>query len=122
MVTKPLLVAISLMLVLSAACSSNSHTLAGAQSALPLVRSAGAPGSQHISHVIVIIQENRSFEDFFAGYPGANAPTSGCAIPQSGSRPRQARLIEFPPRRLGVWLSGRRRYRSPSPKHVPRQS
>ncbi len=34
---------------------------------------------QYISHVVVIIQENRSFENFFAGYPGANAPLSGCA-------------------------------------------
>jgi phospholipase C len=30
---------------------------------------------------VVIIQENRSFDDFFAGYPGANAPMSGCGIP-----------------------------------------
>ena len=34
-----------------------------------------------LSHVIVIIQENRSFENFFAGYPGANAPLEGCAVP-----------------------------------------
>ncbi|MGC1380657.1 MAG: alkaline phosphatase family protein [Candidatus Baltobacteraceae bacterium] len=34
--------------------------------------------SRYISHVVVIIQENRSFESFFAGYPGANAPTIGC--------------------------------------------
>lgn len=49
------------------------------------MRSAGDPASRHISHVIVIIQENRSFENFFAGYPGANAPMSGCAIPQGTS-------------------------------------
>ncbi|MBV8725046.1 MAG: hypothetical protein JO351_04260 [Candidatus Eremiobacteraeota bacterium] len=35
------------------------------------------PASQYISHVIVIIQENRSFENFFAGYPGADAPMYG---------------------------------------------
>jgi phospholipase C len=46
---------------------------------------AGGSASQYISHVIVIIQENRSFENFFAGYPGANAPTVGCAVPASGS-------------------------------------
>ncbi|MBV8149493.1 MAG: hypothetical protein JO092_10410, partial [Candidatus Eremiobacteraeota bacterium] len=31
----------------------------------------------YIKHVVVIIQENRSFENFFAGWPGADAPTSG---------------------------------------------
>ncbi|MBV8067316.1 MAG: hypothetical protein JO113_05010, partial [Candidatus Eremiobacteraeota bacterium] len=36
--------------------------------------------SKHLSHVVVIIQENRSFENFFAGFPGANAPTSGYAF------------------------------------------
>lgn len=39
----------------------------------------GAGPSGHISNVIVIIQENRSFENFFAGYPDANAPMYGCA-------------------------------------------
>lgn len=30
-----------------------------------------------IKHVIVIVQENRSFDNIFAGFPGANAPTFG---------------------------------------------
>ncbi|MBV8530012.1 MAG: hypothetical protein JO104_01740 [Candidatus Eremiobacteraeota bacterium] len=34
---------------------------------------------KYIKHVIVIIQENRSFENLFAGYPGANAPMYGHA-------------------------------------------
>lgn len=34
------------------------------------------------------MQENRSFEDFFAGYPGANAPMTGCASPAPGRRAR----------------------------------
>ncbi len=37
-----------------------------------------------ISNIIVIIQENRSFDDFFAGYPGANAPMTGCGVTTSG--------------------------------------
>jgi phospholipase C len=40
------------------------------------------PVSKYIKHVVVIIQENRSFDNFFAGYPGANAPTFGCAKPK----------------------------------------
>jgi phospholipase C len=46
----------------------------------------GTGPSGYISNVIVIIQENRSFENFFAGYPGANAPTYGCGLPTNGKR------------------------------------
>jgi phospholipase C len=40
---------------------------------------SGTSTSQYIKNVVVIIQENRSFENFFAGFPGANAPLSGYA-------------------------------------------
>jgi phospholipase C len=49
-----------------------------------LLPPAGGSASQYLSHVIVIVQENRSFENFFAGYPGANAPTRGCAVHAPG--------------------------------------
>ena len=39
----------------------------------------GNPVRAHVKHVVVIIQENRSFENFFAGFPGANAPMEGSA-------------------------------------------
>ena len=32
-----------------------------------------------VQHLIVVIQQARTFDDLFAGYPGADAPTSGCA-------------------------------------------
>ncbi len=35
------------------------------------------PIGTYIKHVVVIIQENRSFENFFAGWPGADAPMYG---------------------------------------------
>lgn len=38
---------------------------------------------KYVKHVVVIVQENRSFENFFAGYPGADAPTYGCGEPQN---------------------------------------
>src|ERR1700729_2226538 len=41
-------------------------------------RTTGSYGK--IKHVVVLIQENRSFENFFAGFPGANAPMYGYAI------------------------------------------
>ncbi|MBV9699301.1 MAG: hypothetical protein JO078_04165 [Candidatus Eremiobacteraeota bacterium] len=46
--------------------------------------------SRFISHVVVIIQENRSLENFFAGYPGADAPPTGCGVParSATARPR----------------------------------
>lgn len=34
-------------------------------------------GSYPITHVVVIMQENRSFDNFFRGFPGANSATAG---------------------------------------------
>jgi phospholipase C len=45
-----------------------------ASNVLPILRSSGAG---KISHVIVIIQENRSFDNLFQGYPGADTVSSG---------------------------------------------
>jgi phospholipase C len=61
-----------------AGCSPLSHP--GSQSALPSTAQPATALSPYIKHVVVIIQENRSFENFFAGFPGANAPTFGHAI------------------------------------------
>ena len=51
------------------------------QALLPVER--GASGSSPIAHVIVIIQENRSFDNFFATFPGADGATTGrvAAVP-----------------------------------------
>jgi phospholipase C len=76
-VSKLLLIPILAGLVLCAGCSSyGSSSLGGA--AAPDVL-GGDVVRRHIKHVVVIIQENRSFENFFAGYPGADAPMTGCA-------------------------------------------
>ncbi|HEX3368920.1 MAG TPA: alkaline phosphatase family protein [Candidatus Cybelea sp.] len=87
------LVAALLGLVCVTACSSNGGSPLAARSggslgALPHARPASGSIGKYISHVVVIIQENRSFENFFAGYPGANAPLSGCGIPVGNSSPR----------------------------------
>jgi phospholipase C len=34
-------------------------------------------GSTPIKHVVIVFQENRSFDNIFAGFPGADAPTFG---------------------------------------------
>src|SRR5580698_7003355 len=33
--------------------------------------------SSPIQHIVIIMQENRSFDNMFYGYPGANTATSG---------------------------------------------
>jgi phospholipase C len=89
MSAKPFLVLASLGLVLATGCSSSGSTPAVLTRALPQSGSTG----QYISHVVVIIQENRSFENFFTGYPGANAPPSGCAIPETNARSATSRRV-----------------------------
>jgi phospholipase C len=62
-----------------AGCSSSNGSTGNAAAGLPVTPAMGNPVSKYISHVVVIVQENRSFENFFAGFPGANAPLYGCA-------------------------------------------
>jgi phospholipase C len=69
----------ALVLIAPVGCSSGARQ-AAPNTLPPLVRPATSPVSSYIKHVIVIVQENRSFENFFAGYPGADAPTYGYAI------------------------------------------
>ena len=81
MVARPLLALA--FLGLAAGCSATSEPTG--QNLLPaasrwLTKPASGGVSPYIQHVVVIIQENRSFENFFAGYPGANAPTFGYAL------------------------------------------
>ena len=39
--------------------------------------SPAPPSSSPIKHVVVIMQENRSFDNFFHGFPGADSAQSG---------------------------------------------
>jgi phospholipase C len=36
-----------------------------------------SPTHQYFKHVVIVIQENRSFDNLFSGFPGADAPTFG---------------------------------------------
>ncbi len=55
----------------------------GSQSSLPYMQSAtalrtlNATGAGKITHVVYIVQENRSFDNLFQGYPGADTVSSG---------------------------------------------
>lgn len=46
------------------------------QGTAPVSLARLAPGN-YIKHVVIIVQENRSFENIFAGWPGADAPMYG---------------------------------------------
>ncbi len=48
-------------------------------------------GSSPIEHVVIIVQENRSFDNLFATFPGANGTTYGCAKPSSSLPVRTGR-------------------------------
>ncbi len=74
MQNRRLLVLASLTLVLCGCSQFASLTgvTPGAAQPTPASRSAGK-----IQHVVIIIQENRSFDNVFAGFPGADAPLSG---------------------------------------------
>ena len=38
----------------------------------------------HIKHVVIIVQENRSFDNIFSGYPGSDSATTG--VTSAGTR------------------------------------
>jgi len=60
-----------------AACASPSQSsLPYMQGAAPL-RSLSSMGAGKIKHIVYIVQENRSFDDLFQGYPGADTVSSG---------------------------------------------
>ncbi|HZY97459.1 MAG TPA: alkaline phosphatase family protein [Candidatus Cybelea sp.] len=67
-------------------CACNANSGIGSAPGLPVVSSAHAiaqtepihrAGSGKIKHVVIIVQENRSFNNLFAGYPGAKTAKYG---------------------------------------------
>ena len=67
----------------AAACAALSACAFQSRAALPapagddLTQTLGFTGTGKIRHVVYIVQENRSFNDLFMGYPGAKTATSG---------------------------------------------
>ncbi|MEO6836064.1 MAG: alkaline phosphatase family protein, partial [Candidatus Tumulicola sp.] len=69
---------------LLAGCSATSHSASpGSAPAIPFVRGADSArfpqpnGAGKIRHVVIVFQENRSFDNLFQGYPGADTVSSG---------------------------------------------
>jgi phospholipase C len=82
MAAKSLSAISALIVAVCAGCASGSSSSTAFPQAVvpgtsPTERSLA---SNYIKHVVVIIQENRSFENFFAGYPRADAPMWGYGL------------------------------------------
>ena len=79
--SKPIVAAVAATAL--AGCSAAMHQAEGGTPMLPYMREAVAlhqlagSGAGKISHVVFIIQENRSFDNLFQGYPGADTVPSG---------------------------------------------
>jgi phospholipase C len=54
-----------------AACASNGASV------VPVAAQSGKPAATPIKHVVFIVQENRSFNNLFMGYPGATTASFG---------------------------------------------
>ena len=68
---------ITAAIVFLAGCGESQPSL-GAPGTLRLPQTAGRPDTKRaIENLIVVIQEDRSFDNLFAGYPNADAPMKG---------------------------------------------
>jgi phospholipase C len=56
-------------------CNQGMPTPSVAPASRSIARAGRAPSGSPIQHVVVVIQENRTFNDFFATYPGADGTT-----------------------------------------------
>jgi phospholipase C len=91
------MVALSIAALLSgASCSSNSGASGGTGfSPVSSPPSGGGP-SNYIQHIVVIVQENRSFNDLFATFPGADGTTVGQMKSSSSSGDVPVTLAQVP--------------------------
>ncbi|MBV8116624.1 MAG: hypothetical protein JOZ01_01530, partial [Candidatus Eremiobacteraeota bacterium] len=66
----------SLSALALAACSLNAHSTGAIPYDSSGVRASGLE-VRKIQHVVIVVQENRSFDNLFAGYPGADTVSEG---------------------------------------------
>ncbi len=72
----PVAALLALALMLPACSSGNSSALPYMQSGSAL-QHLNATGAGKIQHIVFIVQENRSFDNLFQGYPGADTVSQG---------------------------------------------
>ena len=71
--------------LVAAGCSGGAGSSSGSGAMPQLSGVSRASGtSTQVQHVIIMVQENRSFDDFFATFPGAVGATSGLERQPSG--------------------------------------
>src|SRR6202011_2909830 len=58
-------------------CSGSGQGPSPMTTAAPAVMPSLPPTPPPIEHVVIVIQENRSFDNLFQGYPGADTASSG---------------------------------------------
>ena len=77
---------ILLAVAAAAAAGCGGNTLSGAEPRAPSIDSGSGSSPSPIQHVVLIVQENRTFNDFFATFPGADGTTTGKAevVKESG--------------------------------------
>jgi phospholipase C len=77
------------------ACSPNGGAGGAAVPNAPLAArpAAGTPVGTYIKHLVIIIQENRTFDNVFYGYPGEDSPAFGY---MKTSRDRKAQVVKVP--------------------------
>jgi phospholipase C len=71
------------------------------------------PNSQSpIKHIVLMIQENRTFNDFFATYPGADGTTTATIAKSSGCHIKNTETITLKKRPLGLAKDLNHRYQA----------
>jgi|HubBroStandDraft_5_1064220.scaffolds.fasta_scaffold00010_44 phospholipase C len=75
-----------------AGCTGSSPVLRGAQSEL-LTSGSQSPSPSPIQHIVLVIQENRTFNNFFATFPGADGTTTGTILKDASCHVRKTRTI-----------------------------
>ncbi|MBV9718477.1 MAG: hypothetical protein JOZ77_04110 [Candidatus Eremiobacteraeota bacterium] len=68
---------VALSLIAVAGCTSSAPSALPAMQSRTALRALSATGAGKITHVIYIVQENRSFNNLFQGYPGADTVSKG---------------------------------------------
>lgn len=63
--------------------------------ASPLFRPPDAAGSSKIQHIIYIVQENHSFDNYFGTYPGTNGFPPSISVPLNPTEPGAGSVIPF---------------------------
>ncbi|HTU82402.1 MAG TPA: alkaline phosphatase family protein, partial [Candidatus Acidoferrales bacterium] len=69
--------AVLALCIAAAGCSASFSGAPYAGAPASFARPAAARSASPIRHVVIVLQENRSFDNLFAGFPGADAPMTG---------------------------------------------